>query len=257
MMCGLRRLSTIFFPVALCMCGKPGKVVLQPNIRFVHPAIPDGEINFYEVLSAPDHPNPVAIRKMITTRTQLAEIPVFQITTVEQRSKNSPPIESIVVCVSRENMLPANSFHFSRPPKEHLSVAAIYHEQFVEIVSVTPVGESRRTIPIGLNTFDINELPMLGRALRFGHKRPYTILVVYPATSPPGGMSLTAEITHEGFDTITTPAGQFECNKIGFKTEATTQVFWFEKVGAHRMVQSQNITTGEIVRLIKTERPVQ
>lgn len=249
-----QKLLTLLFLPLLCLCGKAGKVVLQPIVRIDPPPIVDGETNLYEIVD--QNNTPVAIRKVTTTRVIYGEIPVFQVTSLEQITKDTHPIESIVVFISREDMTPIASFHFSRAPKPLFSAAAGYQEGYAEIVTATREGEFKRQIPIGPNTFDIHQLTTLGRALRFGQLKPYYILIVIPATSPPGGMSIAAKISQSGIDTLTTPAGRFECYKLVIESDSGKISLWYERVGARRLIQLSDSSKGETARLISSLIPL-
>jgi|GEM_PF-922994 len=249
----IQKTISLLLLLTLCLCGRAGKVTLQPIVRIDPPPIVDGETCVYEI--ADKNNSQVAIRRVITTRVQYAELPAFQVTTLEQETKNSPPIESTVVYISREDLTPIASFKFSRPPKPLITTAAIYQEAFAEIVSITKEGEFKRHIPIGAHTFDVNQLTMLGRTLRFAQAKPYNILIVVPTTTPPGGMSLAGKVSPPNIDTITTPAGTFECYKLIIESDSTKQQLWFEKIGARRLIQLIDGKTGETVRLISSSIP--
>ncbi|MGQ9678127.1 MAG: DUF3108 domain-containing protein [bacterium] len=227
---------------------------MQPIVRFKPPPIADGETNVYEIVN--QNNIPVAIRKVKTNKIMYDEVPAFKVTTVEKISENTSPVESTVVFFSRENMAPLASFHYSRPPKPLVTVAARYQERFVEITTVTKDDEFKRNLPITPPTFDIQQLPILGRWIRFGWQMPYQILIVAPQTSPPGGMSFKGKIRIGAIDTINTQAGRFECYKVVTETETSKIIFWFEKIGARRLIRSYDSTTCETVNLISSTIPL-
>lgn len=189
---------------------------------------------------------------METTKAQYGQTPAFAVTTIEQLTEDSPPVESTVVYLSREDMTPLASFHYSRPPKPLVTIAVGYQEGFAEIVTVTNEEQFKREVPIGVSTFDIHQIPTLGRAIRFGQQMPYQIHLVIPQNSPVDGRSVVGKIRPGGIDTITTPAGRFECYQLIFETDMTKQVLWFERIGARRLIQSYDSTNGETVRLISS-----
>lgn len=242
----------LFLLLIFVFCGRAGRVTLQPPVRIDPPPIVDGELNQYEIKKMGDSGGMVALRKVLIQRIASATPPLFQVTIVDQDPETNIATDSIVLCLDREDMSPLSSIHFSRPPKQQQTTAAQYQGDFVTIVTAGEAGEFKRDIPIGAMTYDVNQVATLGRALRFGKPRPVYILVVIPVTSPSGGMSVHARITPAGVDTVTTPAGIFPCSKLLLEINGTKETFWFEQIGARRLIQHYNETTKEIMLLSGT-----
>lgn len=246
----LTKLIFSFLLPFLLLCGRAGKTVLQPRVGFRHLPIAYRETCLYETVKRDC--TRIAIRKMETTKVQYGKTPAFEVTSIEQLTEDSPPVESTVVYISRENMTPLASFHYSRPPRPLVTIAVGYQEEIAEIVTATKEGQFKRDVPIGVSTFDIHQIPTLGRAIRFSQQLPYQIHFVIPQKSRVDSRPVVGKIRYGGIDTVTTPAGRFECYKLVFETDTTKKVLWFERIGARRLIQSYDSTNGETVRLISS-----
>ena len=274
--------SIILIFIGLVSCGRVVRVTLQPIVRISLPPIVDGEVNTYGVYRSEDSPVPERIKTVITNRVTTAPAwsdignapgeQAFRITVVEtETSARLEAYESTVVYLSREDMHPIASSQTLRTPKQTTVVIARYHDGIVEISTNTferlggatapfspdiQAPDSQRSFPIGAMTFDVSQLEALGRAVNFLQQKPLNILVVVPKTTPPGGMSVSVQATHCGTDTITTPAGTFDCYKLKFTTPDSTVTLWFEKVGARRLIKRKTVfalhpeSTGVIIKLL-------
>ncbi len=238
------------------------RVTLQPIVKITPPPIVDGEFNTYGIYPSitatrPERIKTVLIRRVLASPSGSATgsgVQAFRITAVT--SEINSAAESTVVYVSREDLSPLISFHILRTPEETTGVIARYQEASVEIIS----PETTRSFPTGALTFDVYELDLLTRAINFVQPKPLHILVVVPNTTPAGGMSVLARVVHCGTDTITTPAGTFDCYKLNLKTPDSTTTFWLEKIGARRLIQRQTIfthkpdSTGPVIKLLSSTK---
>ncbi|MGC8798289.1 MAG: hypothetical protein ACP5PK_06480 [candidate division WOR-3 bacterium] len=234
--------------------------MLQPVVQLSPPPIVDGETSVYQWIQ---DSLLLGYRQLTINRIQL-DVPVFRIVTVDRffplenpspnRPFRTPPAnhqtESTVVTVTRADLTPQTVLFVPAPNDTLYWVAVDYRHRIAEILTRTPNGTIENRLPIGALTFDINQLPLLCRSLKILPGPPLHTLIVLPLTAPPGGMSVLAEITISGIDTVVVPAGTFECQKVIVKLPEFEEEYWVEKVGARRLIKYFNRHTGRGLKLM-------
>ncbi|MEO0010362.1 MAG: hypothetical protein ABIK22_04650 [candidate division WOR-3 bacterium] len=184
------------------------------------------------------------------------ETPCFRLTTVDRfpapnfRAANRYRTESTVVTFNRENLTPLSSLIYPAENDTLMFIATLYQERTVRIITRTSDGDIENRLPTGALTYDFCQLPFLCRSLKIVNAEiPLHILLITPLTVPPGGMSTIAELSLTGTDTVDTPAGSFECDKIIVHQPHLDEIYWIEKTGARKIILYENLSTGRRLRL--------
>jgi hypothetical protein len=162
---------------------------------------------------------------------------------------NKPQIESTVVTVTREDLTPQTALFVPAANESLFWVAADYRNRVARIITRTRSGTIENQLPIGAMSFDIYQLPLLCRSVQILQDLPLHILLIIPFTSPPGGMSVMAEIAIAGIDTITVPAGTFECQKVIVNLPGFAEEYWIERYGARQLIKYVNHQNGRALML--------
>ncbi len=241
-----------YFLFGLCFCGQAGRTVLQPFAKMVPPPIVDGEFNLYEWINCEQDSLSTGFRTVLVNRVQ-SELPAFRITTTDFNGKYVP-IESTVVLTTRDDMTPIVSVVVPIENETLVSVTTSYHHKQAAVVTNINGEEIRNYIPIGNLTYDINQLPTLGRAIRVPPQAPLHLLLLIPLTTPLGGMSVMARFTRLGGDTITVPAGIFDCEQVVVEIAGRREFYWYEKSGACRLIKYYDEQRKRSLHLVKTTR---
>jgi len=213
----------------------------------------DGETSVYEwtqdsVL--------LGYRQVTINRIQ-TKIPAFQIITVDRFfehlkvNTNSFQTESTIVMVSRDDLTPQASIFVPAANDSLLGVGTSYQDYTARIITRTRSGDIENRIPFGILSYDIYQMPILCRSVKILQQDlPLHILVIIPFTTPPGGMSELAEISIGKTDTVTVPAGTFECEQVIVKLPEFEEVYLIEKLGARQVIQYFNKQSGRKLSLI-------
>lgn len=241
--------------LVLAGCESAGKTVLQPFARISPPPVVDGETSLYEWVQD----SVILGYRQITIRRVLTEVPVFLITTIDHffehqfQSQAQFKTESTVVTVTREDLTPKSSLFVPALNDTLFWVAANYQNHTAQIITRTRSGNIQNQIPLGAMSFDIYQLPLLCRGVKIHQPNlPLHILLVIPLSTPLGGISVRAEISTVGNDTITVPAGSFVCQKLNIKSPDYEADYWIEKIGARRLIQYYNRDTRRKLRLVRS-----
>ncbi len=236
----------------LCLCGQAGKTVLQPFTKIAVPPIVDGELNLYEWFDTERESLTTGYRTVLINRVQ-SEVPVFKISTTDFNLEHVPT-ESTVVLTTRDVMTPIVSTVVLVNNETLNSITTSYHGDRAEVVTRIKGEEIRNYIPIGVLTYDVNQLLTLGRAVRIPPQAPLHILVVIPLTTPPGGMSVVARFIRLGGDTISVPAGLFDCERMVLEISGRREFYLYEKGGPRRLISYYDEQSKRGLRLVKTTR---
>jgi hypothetical protein len=155
-----------------------------------------------------------------------------------------------VVYVTRDSLKPIAAFHFSRVAQAMTTTAALYRPGSVGVSTFSPQGGERRVpIPTGPNTFDADELTLLGRAVQVPANGSVEFMVVEPMSRPAGGRIAAAKFTPGPDEQISVPAGVFDCSRLDLELGGATVSMWYEKSVTRRLVRYES-SSGQVLELL-------
>jgi hypothetical protein len=230
--------------VLACFCGKAN---LEKGARVVVPPLPDGEVNEYQILTDGE---PNGTFTMTTNRTEFRDKPAFRLILVARTiSGNIPTVDSSVVFVTRDSLVPLTSFRFVRTGNAMVTTAANYTGSTVAISTFTQQEEKQRALPFGPGTYDSDQLTFLGRAIQLPTNKPVDIKAVSPMGPPFGGAVMEGKIGAVSDQAVTVPAGTFDCYKLVLNLGPHIVAMCYEKAGSHRMIRYETAGGGLVMEL--------
>jgi hypothetical protein len=246
-----KRLSLAFlFLLAAVRCGRTD---FQARVALDVPPIPDGEYCRYRVLALADS---IGSYETFVRHDWLGEdeLPVYDLIVVMRSATGKvPTTDSSFLYLYRRDLRPRSSFRFIRTGAALSTTAANYSDKSVAVSSYISGQEGQRLLPATSRTFDIDQLTFLGRSLKFDGKKPVKVSVVNPMGPPAGGVVLDAEFTLAGDESVTVPAGTFDCRKVLFRAGDSEIELWYEKFGTGRMVRYRARAAGMTIELLQSE----
>jgi len=249
-------LATLFFllpillPLLVLSCGRTGQTVIGRDYRIVVPALPDGELLSYRILATGQ---PVGTMILLTRRVQFLETPVFEVTNVTRTLAGKVErCDSAVVFLSRDSLTPIASFRFSWVGNAFTTTSARYQPGSVGVATYIEQQQQQiqRPLPFGPGYYDVDELLTLGRALQIAPQKVVELAIVIPMSTPLGGAVTKARFTPGIDQTVTVPAGTFDCTKLNIEMAEAGAELWYEKTGTHRLVKYQTSDTVLSMELI-------
>jgi hypothetical protein len=239
-------LSAILF-ACLCLCC--GKADLSKFARVDLPPIPDGEVTEYQVLSGDEQ---IGIYLMTTRRVDFRGASALRLDVVSKTMQGDiPTIDSSTVFVTRDSLRPLGVFRFVRTGAALVTTAANYAPGSVAIATYTPQEEKQRMLPVGQFAYDADQLNALGRAIRLPTTgKPIDVQVVSPMGPPVGGAVFDGKFGIAGDETVSVPAGTFDCYKLILNMGQHVIGLWYEKTGSRRMVRYATPGGGLVMELL-------
>jgi len=118
-------------------------------------------------------------------------------------------------------------------------ITAVYGEDEVQIDAETPDGPQSLTRPKPDNAYDNDQLLMLGRALPLeeDYSAEFNLVIPKSANKTPTSVKVV------GRETVTVPAGEFDCWKVQYGFGGVSQSAWYAVEGSKPMVKYDNGTT--------------
>jgi hypothetical protein len=230
-----------------CQCGRTD---FQARVAVDVPPIPDGEACYYRVLALSDS---IGSYATFVRHDWLGEdkVPVFDLIVVMRTATGKvPTTDSSFLYVRRNDLLPRSSFRFIRTGAALSTTAATYSATSVAVSGYVSGQEQQRLFPVTTRTFDIDQLTFLGRSLKFDKRKPVKVAVVNPMGPPAGGVVMEAEFAPSGDESVTVPAGTFDCRKLTFRALDAEIELWYEKYGTSRLVKYRAPSTGMTIELM-------
>lgn len=225
---------------------------LDPGLRVIPPPLPDGEMNSYRVLAQGDS---VGTYTSLLRHVHFKGIPAYEVVIVTRaKTGRFETTDSAIVFITRDTMLPLSSFRFITTGPALVTTAANYGEKTVAVSTYSSGEEKQRLLPNAKRTYDIDQLTTLGRALRIDAGKKVPVNVVDPMGPPLGGVVRPALLSSGASETVTVPAGSFDCNRFALELEEDQVELWYEKAGACRMVRYQARATGVSIELMPSAR---
>lgn len=267
----MRRLPSVIRDLALVagaglfvLCaGQCGRKDFGKDIELRLPPIPNGETSSYRVLAGGDS---VGTYETGVSHEWLGESPAYALLNV-MRTANAgvATTDSSLVLVSRAGLAPLSAFRFIRSGEALVTTAVNYGEGSAAVSAFTSSGdEQQRMLPRDSLTFDADQLVFLGRALKLAPDRPAAVKAVNPMGPPLGGTLQPAEFRYGGDESVSVPAGGFDCRKVVLLAGVSEIFLWYEKAGTGRLVRYEATNTGLVMELLppgpetaELNRPVQ
>ena len=249
----MRRLFVLSVSVtfAVLSCGRTNT---SREIRVQVPPIPNGEISYYSV-SVGDQP--AGMMMMSVASDVFKERPAFRLDLMSRTADgNIETIDSSVVYVTSDSLRPLSSFRFVRVGAALTTTATNYVREAAAIATFAAGEEAQRLLPFDGRTFDSDMLIFLGRAIQLAKDQPVDIKVVNPMGPPAGGGLFEGKIALVGEETVTVPAGTFECSKVLLNLGQYIVVTWYEKTGARRLVRYET-PRGDVREVMELLPPPQ
>jgi len=220
----------------------------EPELLVSVPLIPDGETNTYRVVIAGD-----SIGTYTTTAShgRFKDIPAYEVVLVARtRTGDVTAVDSSVIYVSRDSMVPLSSFRFIKTGGAMVTTAANYGPDMIAISAFSQGEETQRMLPAAPATFDADQLTFLGRALQVSPERPQQITIVSPMGPPPGGRLRNGEFRAKGDENIVVPAGTFECYRYELEVDGSIIDLWYDRAGARKLVRYHSAEAGMSMELL-------
>ncbi|HDR00404.1 MAG TPA: DUF3108 domain-containing protein [candidate division WOR-3 bacterium] len=213
------------------------------------PPFPDGETSHYQVVTPA---GVIGEHRTGVGMDWLEDIPVYRLILVTRTmTGNIETTDSSMVLLHQPDLRPLFSFRFVTVGEALTTTATIYREGSVAVSTWTHTGEEKQQLlPSGAGTYDAEQLAFLGRAVRPNPKRPAEITVVEPMGPPFGGDVRPGEFRALGDETVTVPAGSFDCRKLGLTVGDSEFELWYEKAGTGRLVRRLALESGVAIELM-------
>jgi hypothetical protein len=235
-----------FLLLLLCWCGT-ANLAKYPMVNV--PPFPDGETCLYRVLVDGEE---VGSYTMTVRRAEFRGLPVFRLDLVLRTAVASGmTVDSSIVYVTRDSMVPVSSFHFNRTEDILTTTAANYTSELVAIASYDPQGDRQRVLPFGPFTYDSDQLTFLARALMVPNTgKPVEITVISPMGPPAGGGAIGGRLGVSTSERTSVPAGTFDCTRLIFNLGPRVIAIWVEKTGYRRMVRYVSSSGNVVMELL-------
>lgn len=231
-------------------CGRTGP---GRDLRLTVPPIPDGETSRY-VLRAGDQP--IGTTLVILSAGVFRDRPAWRFELITLTSSSGiATTDSSIVFVSRDSLRPLSSFRFLKVGPALTTTAVNYVREAAAITTFAAGEETQRLLPFDRLTYDTEELLFLfGRAIVLTKGRPVEFKAVSPMGPPAGGGLFACRAELLGEETVTVPAGTFDCRKVLFNIGPQPYLGWFEKAGPQRLVRYET-PAGEVTRIAELLPP--
>jgi hypothetical protein len=238
----------LLIPV-LSGCGRVGPV---SGMKVAGPALPDGEVTEYVILSAGRQ---VGVFTMTVQHIAFREVPSYRLDLVAKtRDGATETTDSSLVFVTRDGMVPLTSFRFIASGGARMTTAANYGDSSVAVSAYAQGSEQQQWLPFGPRTYDADQLTVLGRGLQIQGRQPIDIRIVSPMGPPLGGAVMDGRLSLVGDEAARVPAGNFNCARLLFEIGPQKVTVWYEKTGVHRMVRYLT-GDGEVEMQLVASRP--
>jgi len=242
----------LFLVLSALVLGGCGRVSTGSSVKVSGPVLPDGEVTEYAILSAGRQTGTFS---MAVRHVEFGEVPAYQLDLVAKtRDGAVETIDSSLVFVSRDSMVPLTAFRFIIAGGATTTTAANYGDSAVAVSAYVQGNQLQQLLRSGPRSYDADQLTILGRVVQIRGRQPVDILVVSPMGPPLGGNVFEGRISPAGEEVARVPAGNIACSKLHFEFGRQKFTAWYEKTGVRRMVRYRT-GDGEMEMQLVASRP--
>lgn len=240
----MRWIALLFVPLlAAVQCGRTD---LDAGVRLTPVAMVDGESNGYRVVVNNDE---VGSYQTVLRHVLFKDVPAYELTIVTKTlTGDVATTDSSILYFGRDSLAPLSSFRFIRTGQSLHTAAANYGQGSVAVSSWRAGEEEQKLLPFGARTFDSDQLTFLGRVIYLEPKKPQEVGVIMPLTTTV--RAATFEIQED--ETVTVPAGTFDCRKLKLTMDTNVVTLWYEKAGTRRLIRYEAEASGVAMELLPT-----
>jgi hypothetical protein len=154
--------------------------------------------------------------------------------------------DSTAIVLQQNNLKPISSSKVLFTRGITLSAEIKYSKDRASVKAKMPDGEKSIDVPIGINSYDNDEITTILRAVELKPGQEKEIYVVIGLI----GTSVPIKINAIGEEKATVPAGEFDCNKYTMTVVGRTIDVWYEKTAAKRMIKYFDAQTNMTMELM-------
>lgn len=234
--------------LAVIHCGRTD---FEAKLILSIPRLVDGETSTYRVSARGDSVGTytTSLRHAIVN-----EAPAYELTLITRTATGAvETIDSALVYTSRTDLTPLSSFRFVKTGSALFTTAANYSRRSVAVSAYASGEEKQKLLPYEPRTFDIDQLTFLGRALKFEPGKPVKINIINTMGPPLGGAVVGAAFVFKGDETITVPAGVFDCRKLVLRRPGGNVELWYETAPAKRLIRYRATGSGVTMELLPAQ----
>ena len=246
----MRRFALVTL-VAVALLAGCGKTTVGKGRIIVMPPIPNGEVSQYVMLANGEQNGTFLMAAFQDSFNKQAAWRLHL--TARTVNGGIPTVDSSIVFVTRDSLLPLTSFRFVKTGNAMVSTAANYLMDGVAVSTWSAQNEIQRMLPRSTQSFDADQLTFLCRALRPPQDRPVNIDVVSPMGPPDGGIVFEGKIGAASDQQVTVPAGTFDCARVVLNVGPHVIMLWYEKTGSRRLVRYEQMGAGMVMELVGTQ----
>ena len=216
------------------------------------PKLPDDETNRYVITIEGDTAGSHVSTLRRRTRHKRAMIEFTAVTHVDVPGKQSH--DSTWIMVHAHDFQPVEAFRQVTKPDGTGGSLVSYQDGKALVQSGTPLGRRDAELDLGPDVTDNDLLTALLRAVTIpvGTELQVKLVVAMAATLA------DATITRLEDETVTVPAGTFDCRRFEVSVAGVSLIIWYEDQGARRMVRYEAPSAGLVMKLLpETELPVE
>lgn len=202
-----------------------------PGLKLKAPNWLDNEINHYQVIVEDKPAGSYELTIRLGQKNNDSTLELTALTYVKTLAGETK--DSTLLILYRNNLKPFKTEKVLTTMGTTLSSEINYTKDNAAIKAKTPMGDKSVTLPVGINHYDNDEITTLLRAIDLKLNEEIELGVVVGL----GGTSVPVKVKSLAFETITVPAGEFDCNKYQMSLAGRTIVVWYEKGGRKRLVK--------------------
>jgi hypothetical protein len=243
----MKKLLLLCFVAALLLVGCGEKE--SPGLKLDPPDWARSETSRYQVLLAGE---PSGEHVLQLDRTVFGSVKVLQL--VAQTRVTIPGAEttdSTWLVMHQDNLRPIRSVRSIVSGMGNLGADVLYSKSQARVIALTTDGEQTADVPISPFDFDNEQITTLLRALPL----KLNVITGFNSLVGIGGAVIPVEAVLLDTQTITVPAGEFECNHIQVTIAGQNLGLWYEIGGTRRMIRYAVAASELVMELLAPVTP--